>query len=156
MLAVSAKRHRQASLQRGAMGELGVVVGVTELVRGRLRRVDAAAPVEEDQRAVVDERHAERPAALAGARPGIDPLLVDRAVDEAAEALAVRGERLRTMPRPSVHEIELGANGSGANRSYHGKRPGASVQPGLGTHPAAEVGKRLRRPQPASRRTSPG
>ena len=29
----------------------------------------------------------------------------------------------RTMPRPSVHEIELGANGRGANRSYHGSAP---------------------------------
>ena len=30
----------------------------------------------------------------------------------------------RTISKPSVHEIELGANGSGANRSYHGSAPG--------------------------------
>ena len=28
------------------------------------------------------------------------------------------------MSKPSVHEMELGANGSGANRSYHGNAPG--------------------------------
>ncbi len=114
------------------MGELGVVVRVAELVSGRLRRVDAAAPVEEDQRAVVDERHAERAATLAGAGPGVDPLLVDGAVDESTpEPLLYELNAPRTMPNPSVHEIELGANGSGANRSYHGNAAGRPCSPAL-------------------------
>ena len=91
-----------ASLQRRALGELGVVVGVAELVGRGLRRVDAAVPVEEHERAVADERHAERSAALAVAWAGVDPLLVDGAVDEAAERRAVRRERVANDAEPVV------------------------------------------------------
>ena len=115
------QRHRQPALQRRAVGQRGVVVGVTELVGGRLGGVDAARPVEQHQRAVADERHAERPAALAVARRGVDPALVEGPVDEPAEPGAVArrtpsGRSRRPRPRRSSD----GATGSGAMRSHHG------------------------------------
>ena len=87
------QRHRHASLQCRSVCELGVVIRVTKFVSRGLGGVDAATPVEEDQRPIVDERHAERAAKLAIARSGIDPLFVDCAIDEPAERLAVRRER---------------------------------------------------------------
>ncbi len=136
------QRHRQPALQRGAVGELRVVVGVAQLVSSRLRRVDAAVPVEEHQRPVVDERHAERAATLAFARSGVDPLLVDGPIDEAAEWLAVRGERpaddLRAFgPRdassPRTAVVRRGRTTADA--------PGRAVQASLGVHPSAEIGQ---------------
>ena len=73
--------HRQASLQRCAMCQLGVVVGVTQFVSGGLRRIDTACPVEKDQRPIADEWGAKGPAAFALAWLGIDPAAIDGAVD---------------------------------------------------------------------------
>ena len=73
------QRHRQAPLEIGALGQRRVVVGVTELVRQRLRRVGTARPVHQHQRAIADERHAERATDLAVAWAGVDPPLVESA-----------------------------------------------------------------------------
>ena len=109
MLAVSASAIGSRRCSGVRCGELGVVVGVAELVRGGLRRVDRAAPVEQHERAVADERHAERAADLALARRDVDPLLVERTVDEAAERRAVRRRTpSRTMPTPSSQLIRPG------------------------------------------------
>ena len=124
MLAVSASAigSRRCSGVRPA--SVRVVVGVAELVRRRLRRVERARPVEQHERAVVDERHAERAAGLAVPRPGVDPLLVERPVDEPGEPGAVASRtRSRTMSTPSSHETSAAANGSGATRSHHGSAP---------------------------------
>ena len=74
------------------------------------------AQLRKHERAVADERHAEGAAPLAVARAGVDPLLVEGAVDEAASGGQYAAERV-------AHEVEavvpadtrLGANGSGAN-----------------------------------------
>ena len=95
------QRHRHPLLQRRATGQRGVVVGVAELVGRGLGRVDRARPVEQHERTVVDELHAERPAHLAVARAGVDPPLVERPVDEAGELAAVARER-RADPRDAV------------------------------------------------------
>ena len=136
MLAVSASAIGSLRLQRRALGELGVVVGVAELVRRRLGRVDAAGPVEEHERAVVDERHAERPAALAVARAGVDPLLVDGAVDEPAERRAVRAERVADDVEPVVPARSARRDGqrgdevrtTAARRSWPCRRALARIQ----------------------------
>ena len=114
------ERHRQPPLERRAAGQRGVVVGVAELVGGGLRRVERARPVEQHERAVVDERHAERAAGLAVAWAGVDPLLVERPVDEPGELGAVGRERARARcrcPRPTRRRRR--ASGSGATRSHH-------------------------------------
>ncbi len=60
----------------------------------------------------------------------------------------------RTMSRPSSQRrLAPVRTGSGANRSHHGSAPPCAVQPGLGAHPAPEVGQRRRRRPPAWRRT---
>ena len=74
MLAVSASAIGRLALQRRALGQLRVVVGVAELVGEGLHAVEAAVEVEQHERSVAAERHAERAAALAGARLGVDPL----------------------------------------------------------------------------------
>ena len=86
------ERHRQAPLEVRAFGQRRVVVGVAELVGEGLRRVGAARPVHQHQRAGADERHAEGATGLAVAWPGVDPPLVERTRHEAAELGAVLGE----------------------------------------------------------------
>ena len=71
------------------MCQLGVVVGVTQFVSSGLRRIDAACPVEKDQRAIADEGSAKGPAALALAWLGIDPAAIDGAVDQTVQGASV-------------------------------------------------------------------
>ena len=63
------------------------------------------------------------PPALAVARAGVDPLLVEGAIDEAAERGLYAPNAPRTKSTPSSHEIVLGATGSGAIRSHHRSPP---------------------------------
>ena len=88
------QRHRQVALHRRAVRELRVVIRVTQLVGGGLRRVEAAAPVQEHQRTIAGEWHAEGAALLARARSGVDPLLVERAIDQPVQSAAVGLERV--------------------------------------------------------------
>ena len=139
------ERHRQEPLEVGAFGQRRVVVGVAELVRQRLRRVGAARPVHQHQRAVADERHAERAADLAVARSGVDPPLVDGAGDQPAELGAVVGEGV-------VHgrHAFVPAQGRRGNRARGDEIPPrqtrlriAAVERVLGPHPPPEVGQRV-------------
>ena len=98
------QRHRQPPLQRRPLGERRVVVGVAELVGRGLGRVERTRPVEQHERPVVDERHAERAAVLAVAGAGVDPPLVEGTVDEPAQLGAVRRERSADDSIPSSHE----------------------------------------------------
>ena len=137
------QRHRQPALQWRASGERRVVVGVTELVRGRLGGVERARPVEQHQRAVVDERHAERTARLAVTRAGVDPAFVEGVVDEPGELVAVCRERRRApTSMPSSHDVCVSGCGSGAIRSHHAQTALVAVSSGLASHPPAEVGER--------------
>ena len=65
------------TLQRRALGQRGVVVGVAQLVGQGGDRVEAAGEVHEDAAVSPDGSHAERPAPLPVARLGVDPVLVD-------------------------------------------------------------------------------
>ena len=108
------QRHRQAPLEVGALGQRRVVVGVTELVRQRLRRVGAARPVHQHQRAIADERHAERAADLAVAWSGVDPPLVEGAGRPARRAgRCSRRTRRARSPRLRPNSASPGRPGTG-------------------------------------------
>ena len=138
------ERHRELSLERCAAGEHGVVIGVAQLVRGGLGGVGRTRPVEQHQRAVVDERCAERAAALAGPWGGVDPPLVEGAVDEAAEGVAVFEEG-----RPDDVDAFVPRHlGAGERQRRHEVPPRqaagrvVAVQARLRAHPATQVGER--------------
>ena len=67
--------HRRPALQRGAPGQVGVVVGVAELVGQGLHAVEGPVEVEQDPRLVAAHRHAEGAAPLALPGLGVDPPL---------------------------------------------------------------------------------
>ena len=69
--------HRQVALQRCAMRQLGVVIRVAQFVGRGLRRIYAAAPVEQHERTIVDERHAKCTADFSFAGLGIDPFFAE-------------------------------------------------------------------------------
>ncbi len=87
------ERHRQALLQRRAIDERRVVIGVAEFVGRGLRRFRRTRPVQQDERTVADERHAEGAARFALGGRRVDPLLVEGAVDEVAQRGAELAER---------------------------------------------------------------
>ena len=98
------QRHRRLALQRRAVGQLGVVVGVAELVGEGLHAVDGAAEVEQHPALVAPHRHAEGAAALAVARADVDPALVDGPLGQAAQRRGRRAEGVgdrRRWPRPT-------------------------------------------------------
>ena len=133
------KCHRELSLERCTAGERGVVIGVAELVSGGLGRVGRTRPVEQYQRAVVDERCAECAAALAGTWGGIDPLLVEsrgRRVRRGCRCIRAKADR--TTSTPSSHDTSARAWGNGATRSHHGS-------PAAGSWPCRRAFARIQR-----------
>ena len=80
------ERHRHPLLQRRAARQRGVVVGVAEFVGGGLGGIDRPGPVQQHERTVTGERHAEGAAGLAVTGLGIDPPFVERTVDDPCRA----------------------------------------------------------------------
>ena len=143
--------HREPTLERRAIDQRGVVIGVAEFVGGGLRRLGRARPVQQHERAVADVRHAERPARLAVGGRSVDPALGERSVDEPAEGRAEPAERrpddgdalvpaqVRRRDRQRGDQVppgEPGADRRGRHRLIVG------VQAGLHLHPGTEVGQR--------------
>jgi len=137
------KRHGQPLLQWRATGQLHVVVCVTEFVGGGLRRFGAATPVEEHERSVADEGHAEGATDLAVPRFGVKPRFVNGAVDESCERGGVGGERPahEADPRLPVHLVRRDVE----RREQVPPRETVpvAVQAALRAHPAPKHGKRV-------------
>ena len=137
------ERHRQHALHRRAMRELRVVIRVPQLVRCSLRRVEAAAPVQKHQRTIAGERHTERAALLARARPSVDPLLVERTVDQPIQPAAVRRECVAHDLYAFVPRDRRCCQRKRRDEVVPRQRTVVAQQPRLRSHPAAHVGERL-------------
>ncbi len=85
------QRHRRLALQRRAVGQVGVVVGVAQLVGQGLHAVEAAVEVEQHPADLALHRHAERPAHLARPGLGVEPAIRR---PQCATTSARRGEKL--------------------------------------------------------------
>ncbi len=136
------ERHRHPLLEGCPAGERGVVIGVAELVGRGLGGIDRPGPVEQHQRSVARERHAERTPGLAIAGFGVDPLLVERTVDDAGELSAVGRER-RADPVDALGPRDRGRHVGERCDVVPPRQPAVvAVQSGLDAHPAPEVGER--------------
>ena len=138
------QRHRRLALQRRAFGQIGVVVGVAELVGQRLHAVGRAVEVEQHPRLAAPHRHAEGAAHLAGPRLGVDPLVVRRPARPVRPAWA---SSRRTRRAPGRWRRSRGCARRRCRRPARtgpttaGRRAWPST-PGLGPQVAAEVGHR--------------
>ena len=110
---------------------------------GGLGGVGRAGPVQEHQRAVAHEGHAERSTRLAVAGCGVDPLLVECPVDQATQPRAVLGEGALDDV-DSFAPREFGRQHRCRCHQVPPSQPTVrtvAVQGGLRAHPAAEVGE---------------
>ena len=124
------------------MRQLGVVIRVAQFVGGRLSRIHAAAPVEQDERTIIDERHAKCTADLSFAGLGIDPFFVQRTIHQASKAIAV-------STKCTAHELHafVPRNVAGGKRQRGHQVPPrhaifVAVQLALHAQPSTKIGQR--------------